>query len=30
MLFQFKRRATDLGLFASVDFSEIDIVQCSS
>ena len=26
MLFQFKRRATDLGLFASVDFSEIDIV----
>jgi hypothetical protein len=24
MLFQFKRRATDLGLFASVDFSEID------
>ena len=26
MLFQFKRRATDLGLFTSVDFSEIDIV----
>jgi len=26
MLFQFKRRATDLGLLASVDFSEIDIV----
>ena len=26
MLFKFKRRADDLGLFASVDFSEIDIV----
>ena len=26
MLFQFKRRADDLGLFASADFSEIDIV----
>ena len=26
MLFQFKRRADDLGLFASIDFSEIDIV----
>ena len=26
MLFKFKRRADDIGLFASVDFSEIDIV----
>ena len=26
MLFKFKRRADDLGLFASIDFSEIDIV----
>ena len=26
MLFQFKKRADDLGLFASIDFSEIDIV----
>ena len=26
MLFKFKRRADNLGLFASIDFSEIDIV----
>ena len=26
MLFKVKRRADDIGLFASVDFSEIDIV----